>query len=86
MNFCIYPQVYLVYRFSSALTRLSCFARSALHERNLVTFRPKHMWKRPLVFTLTLFHMYDKSYSVASTCIARDISSACDLVTDIIMI
>ena len=36
-------------RFSSALTRLSCFARNALREMDAVTFRPKHMWKRPFL-------------------------------------
>ena len=51
MNFTIYPLAYLVYRFSSALTRLSCFARSALHDSDDATFRPKLKWKRPLVFS-----------------------------------
>ena len=53
MNFTIYPLAYLVYRFSSALTRLSCFARSALHDSDDATFRPKLKWKRPLVFSKT---------------------------------
>ena len=50
-----YPLVYLVYRFCSALTRLSCFATSALHEPNDAIFRPKFVWKRPFVFTKPTF-------------------------------